>query len=251
MRTLWFIMLAIVPLSMTAQRASTPPWLVNATAGISIRLAGSNASTTAASTYTAGPAFRPGDNTLMFAMVVNSKASAPDIPTGSGHGLTWTQIRTTNYNTLASPTCRLTIFYARTRSSNTTNAFVADFAGVNQTGCIVQVVEVAQVYTSGTQGTNGVLQIVHGGNNANTNAVATYGTLTGTRDLTIGWVGGSLNSANNAAESGWTKLADQNYNNPATEGTTVYKLQANDTSFLVTNAASMSWAVVATELLQR
>jgi hypothetical protein len=224
-----------------------------ATAGMAIRALGGSSSTAAASTYNAtatGIGIKPMDSSLCLAMVVNSKASAPDIPTFSGYQLTWTQLRTTNYGTLASPTRRLTVFFAKSNSANNTNVGSADFAGVSQTGCIVRVVEVPFADMHLLNATNALVQIVHGGNNVNTNAVATFATLIGARNLAIAFVGASLNSANMAVESGWTKESDQNYNNPATEGTVAYQLKSTDTSVLLTNAASIDWACVAIEVRQ-
>lgn len=239
--------------SVAAQPLPSPVFQGRAAQGMTVRALGGSASTTAAATYNAtaaGIGIKPMDSSLCLAMVVNSKASAPDTPTFSGYGLTWTQCRTTNYNTLGTPTCRLTVFFAKSNSAANTNVGSASFAGVNQTGCIVRVVEVPFADMHGSNATNALVQIVHGGNNANTNAVATLGTLLGARNLAIAFVGGSLNSANMAVESGWTKESDQNYNNPATEGTVAYQLKSTDTSVLLTNAASMSWACVAIEVRQ-
>lgn len=224
--------------------------LVGATRGVTVRLTGSSSSTTGATSYTATIDFIK-EESLLFAMVINTKASAPDIPTFSGGGLTWTQIRTTNYNTLASPVSRLTVFYASQRSGTYRNATAtADFAGATQTGCIIGLVEVTGAFRSFGP-TNALVQIVHGGNNVNTNAVATLGAFSGTRNLALAFVGGSLNSQNCTAEPGWTKLFGANYNTPATEGVIVYQLKSADTSVLVTNAASINWASVAVEVKQQ
>jgi len=248
--------LLILMLSVTSFAQQIGPFDVLqavSTQGMSIRALGGSASTSAASSYTAtatGIGIKPMDSSLCLAMVVNSKASAPDIPTYSGYGLTWTQCRTTNYGTLASPTRRLTVFFAKSNSAANTNAGAADFAGVNQTGCITRVVEVPFADMHLANATNALVQIVHGGNNVNTNAVATFAALIGARNLAIAFVGASLNSANMAVESGWTKESDQNYNTPATEGTVAYQLKSTDTSVLLTNAASIDWACVAIEIRQ-
>ncbi len=220
--------------------------------GLGVRLLGSSSSTSAASTYNATLTDIQMPS-LIFAMVVSTKASAPDIPTFSTpNGLTWTQIRTTNYNTLASPISRLTVFYSKVTSGMFKGVVSsADFGGNNQTGCIVAVVEVAGAEMTGGIVTNAIAQIVHGGANVNTNATATFAAYSGTRNLALGFVGGSLNSQNDVAESGWTKLFGGNYNTPATEAAIVYQVKASDTSLLVTNAASISWATVGVEVKQQ
>lgn len=224
----------------------------NATRGMTVRSLAGSSTTAGATTYTAtalATGTKPMDSSILFCMVVSSKASAPDIPTLTGYGLTWTQCSTTNYNTLASPTQRLTVFFAKSNSAANTNECVATFGGT-ATGCIMRVIEVPFADMHLANATNALVQIVHGGNNVNTNAVATLAAYSGTRNLAIAFIGASLNSANNVAEAGWTKESDQNYNTPATEGTVVYQLLATDTSVLVTNAASISWASVAIEVAQ-
>lgn len=222
-----------------------------APSGLTVRALGGSSTTAGNTSYqltASGIGIKPGDSSLCLAMVVNTKASAPDIPTFTGYGLTWTQCRTTNYNTLATPTARLTVFFAKSNSACNTNVGTADFGANTQTGCIIRALEIPFADMHLANATNAIVQIVHGGNNANTNAVATLAAFSDTTSLAIAFVGGSLNSANNVAEAGWTKESDQNYNTPATEGTVVYQLKATDTSVLVTNAASMSWATVALEI---
>jgi len=225
-------------------------WAGTRVKGQQIFLVGSNSSTAGATSYQTGP-YQPRENSLLLAHVVSSKASAPDIPTGTGNALTWVQLRTTNYFSLASPTVRNTVFMAHSRSGATTNGFTATFGGT-ATGCIITVVEITNCDTTGSpDATNALVQIVHGGGNVNTNATCTFAAASGTRNLAIGFVGGSLNSQNNTAESGWTKLAGANYNTPATEASVIYQYNTTDTSFLSTNAAAMSWTVIGVEIKQR
>ena len=92
------------------------------------------------------------DGEMAYALVVNTKGSAPDTPTLSGHGVTWTQVATI----AASNNDRTTLF--RAVGTFTSGNITADFAGATQTACHLHVISISGADTGGTNGANSVVQ---------------------------------------------------------------------------------------------
>src|SRR4029450_5275531 len=80
------------------------------------------------SSYTTASA-TPTANALVFAVVHNNHTAPVTTPTScTGSSIPWTQHQTLSYSTIASGTCRLTI-YRGVAASPTTGTLVFDFGG--------------------------------------------------------------------------------------------------------------------------
>ena len=101
--------------------------------------------------------YTPTANLLIIAVVVNTKGTTPDTPTLSGNGLTWVQVATVTFDSIAAPTARLTLFRAM-GAAPSAGALTADFAGATQTSGQIYVSEFSNINTGGTNGSAAVVQ---------------------------------------------------------------------------------------------
>jgi hypothetical protein len=213
------------------------------------QLLAATASTSGATSY-ATSSFTARRNSLVLLVVVNSKASAPDTPTVSGNGLTWVQIDTYTYGSIASPVQRLTVF--RAMGEPTAGAATADFAGATQTGCCLYVVQFHNVDTSGTNGSGAIVQTAKNRADSSTSGSVTLSALdSGARNAVfVGW-GGALNSSSVMSVEGggatWVEAADTGYNTPATWIGAQYLLATTDNTPTAT-FTSQNWAGIAVEI---
>lgn len=214
------------------------------TLGLAVKPLGSSAGTGNDDTESTG-AYEPMQDGLLIAIVINTKASAPDQPTLVGNGVVWTELFDTNYLS----THRLTIWYGKCGSGTFEGALTASTTGVNQTGWALAVVQVQGAVITGLNGVNALRQNVNANVSAGTTITATFAAL-GKRTLCLGLLGANLNGAAMTAESGWTKITDVNYNTPATELTVVFQAKNADTTCAISNASSFSGCIVGIELVQ-
>lgn len=214
------------------------------TLGLSVRALGSSANTGNDATETTG-SYTPSQESLLVAIVINTKASAPDQPAVVGNGLVWTEVFDTNYIS----THRLTIWYAKCGSGAIAGTFNANTGATAQTGWAIAVVEVKGTLITGLNGVNAIRQSVNANVSAGTTITATFAAL-GKRTLCLGLVGGNLNGTANTAEAGWTELVDVAYNTPATELTIVAQAKNADTTCAVSNAGAFTGCIVGMELVQ-
>jgi len=165
----------------------------------------------------------PGANRLIVVAVLNSKSTTPDTPTLSGNGLTYVQIATVTFQTIASPQKRLTLFRAM-GASPSAGAITIDMGGVTQSGCAWSVSEFDGVDTSGTDGSGAVVQSA-------TNSVDSSGSLDvtlaaygdGTNHAAYGAFGANSTEVQNA-EAGWTEISEATHATPSTVLHTVWLL---------------------------
>lgn len=195
-------------------------------------------STANANLYTSTSLASPTSGTRLYAMVVNSKASAPNTPTFSGYGLTWTRIATTNFNTIATPTQRITVFTA-VAISPTATLPAASFSA-SQTGCMIRVVQVTHaVYP---------VQVVIANKDTTANPSITMAALGagGTNSVLTFW-GNNANPFGGTPKAGWTEDFDSGYATPTTGGYLMYRLNTTDNVPSAT-VSSSSWGGVAIEI---
>lgn len=202
-------------------------------------------SSTQAAEYTT-PAFTPTANALIICTVITSKASTPEGHTvNSLHGF-WRQLFNSGFNTLGTPLNRLTVWYCKVTnavSSTLTNTTAA----VNQTGCLIQVVEFNDVDMTDDSGIWGIRQ----SNIQTADATANPGvTLSPVMFADASGVGrnaafaicgaGDVNPANITNEVNWITNAIGNigYNTPSTGLFTSYRLAHTDSSITFSNNAS-------------
>lgn len=168
----------------------------------------------------------PSSGKLILCAVASSKASTPDLPTVSGCGLTWVQVATVLFDTVGTPTKRVTLF--RALGTPSTGAITASFGGVQQTGCNIFVSEIGPVDPGGSNGADAVVQSA-------TNAVDSATSLT----VTLSAFGNSSNGAygceftnlgtNSTVGSGFSLIARGGYSTPSHTGNTEFK-SSEDTS---------------------
>ncbi len=225
-----------------ALMASKPP------SGMVFSALGSSGNTSGANSYATTATYTPTANALLLAVVVNSKASAPDTPTFSGNGLTWAQVATATYNTVGTPIARITVFRAL-GASPTTTAGTADFAGVSQTGCHIYVCQLVGANTTGTSGSGAIVQSPSNPVDTTANPSITMSALDASgNNAVVAFVGTSVNSSTyGAAEAGWSEDLDQGYNTPPTGCYVVHRLATVDNTVVVTGA-SANWCVIAVEV---
>lgn len=216
------------------------------TRGYSIRSLGSSASTTGDASETIA-AYTPRLNTMLIAIVVNTKAATPDAPSLTGNSLTWTKTFDTNYLS----THRMTVWYAKAVSGMTRGTLVASTGAVNQTGWAMGLVEIEGCYDTFVfpSANHCMIQSVNANVSGGTSITATFAALHG-GTLCIGLLGANLNGTAMTAESGWTELIDINFNNPATEVTVVARNKNTDTTCAISNAGAFSGCIVGIEFSQ-
>lgn len=203
--------------------------------------------TTARSSYVTAPAYQPNSNSLVIAVVVNSKASAPDTPTFSGNGLTWVQVGTTNFNTLASPTQRLTVFRA-TGTAPTSTGGTASF-GANQTGCNIGVCEFTNVCMSSTNGAGALAQVLFNATNTVTNPNITLSAFNSNgKNSGLILSGNAANGYGGTPEANWTEDLDTGYNTPATGCYIAHTNLSRDNTLAITQGSSISWGICGMEI---
>jgi hypothetical protein len=250
--TLTFLLLFLTNLSHAQLGLRNPEWLgslyQNSCPGITFRGIGQTNTTAGATSYTVATSNAPSANALVLVAVINSKASAPDTPTLTGHGMTWVQVLTTNFNVLATPIARLTVFRGMTNNTPTATALVADFAGATQTGCNIRAVNCSNALSTGSHGANAVIQAVANGANASANPSITLAALNSSgRNNVVAFFGNDSNGFAGTAENNWVEDWDSGYNTPATGGYCVYRLATTDNTVVVT-AGSGDWAGIAIEV---
>lgn len=214
------------------------------TVGLSVKALGSSANTGNDATESTG-AYEPSQDALLIAIVINSKASAPDQPALVGNGLVWTELFDTNYLS----THRMTVWYAKCTSGTFEGALTANTGATAQTGWALAVVQVRGAVITGVNGVDSIRQSVNANVSAGTTVTATFAAL-GKRTLCLGLLGANLNGAAMSEEAGWTKITDVNYNTPATELTIVYQAKNADTTCGISNASAFSGCIVGIELVQ-
>jgi hypothetical protein len=120
-------------------------------------------SSTDAVSYATG-SWTPTASRLEVASVLNSFSGAPNTPTMTGNGLTWSQVATYQPDTSGTQ-YRMTLFVALSGASPTTGATTADFAAQLEAGGDISIEEFSGADISGTA-LNAIAQSVTGSANA-------------------------------------------------------------------------------------
>lgn len=127
---------------------------------LAFNLIETNDNSTDASSFDTG-SISPVANRLYLIFVASSHASAdPSTPTLSGAGMTWTQIAT-----FALTTKRVTVFRALSASPGS-GVVTMDFAGQIQQCALWAIIEITGMKTSGTNGSDAIVQNKTGGGNS-------------------------------------------------------------------------------------
>jgi hypothetical protein len=183
-------------------------------------------------------------NELVLCMVQNSKAYAPAVPTLAGCGLAWQAIYTTNFNDTAT-TNQMTVFRCMTNATTPTAAITASVAASTGGGMIV--CAFTNVDTSGTYGSESIVQSAGIGNQVGTACTITLAALGGSTNSVVAFYIDGINGFNGTAEAGWTEDADFGYNTPAS-GTYLMHWIATSDNTPTTTISSDNWSGWAAEL---
>lgn len=215
----------------------------NATLGLACRALGSGAATANDDTESTG-SYNPKVGSELVAIVINTKASAPDQPTVTGNSLVWQEVFDTNYIS----THRMTVWVAKAGSGVTPGVFTASTTGVNQTGWAIAVCEVVGGVFTGVDGTNGIRQRINA-SGTGTTLTGTFGAL-GKRPLCLTVTGGSLNSTAYTVDAGWTIITQAAYNTPTTTVIIAFQAKNTDTTCAISHASSFTGCMVGLEFGQ-
>mgnify|MGYP007031186217 CR=1 FL=1 len=203
-----------------------------------------NSSSTDASNYTTA-SISPGANRLILAAVASTFSSLPNAPTLSGNGLTWVQIATITFNTVATPLSRLTVFRAL-GAAPTTGAVTIAFAGQVQLNCLWGIAEFTNVDTSGTNGSGAVVQSATNRGNAATNLSVTLAAFASFSNATYGAFSTDLNEAVSSG-LGFSSLSDGGTSTPTQRRKTEWRNE-NDTLVDATATNPADWGGIAIEI---
>jgi len=190
-----------------------------------VNLSSSGSASSASSYVTASVSISA--NTIVLACVGSDMgASSPNVPTCTGAGRTWTQVQT---RLSGGTTRRLTVFRS-TGTSPASGALTFDFGGQSQSnGASWSIVEASDVDTSGTNGSNGIVQNATNGVDTTTSLTVTLGAFSNTSNATFGSI--FLNGTPGVTPgSGFTELA---------EGTGSRTVQ---TEWKTTNDTTVDWS---------
>lgn len=248
---IWKRLGALAAGALLAVPASANPFFQLMAAGglpaIGFAQVGTPISTTTGANSYATASLTPSANALVLVAVINAKASAPDTPTLTGNGLTWVQIDTHTYSTIASATKRITLFRSM-GASPSAGAITADFAGASQLGCHIYVCQFTATDQTGSNGSGAIVQTVKNRGDASADPSVTLAALTGTRNAVFAVFGNLRNGFAGAVEGApWVEDFDAGFNTPATGAYAEHALATTDNTVVVT-AASSDWAGIAVEI---
>lgn len=188
----------------------------------------------------------PGNSNLVLLAVVTSKVGgSPPRPKVSGCGLTFVEIKDVKFNTIASPTQRLTVFRAQKTAPTTDTIDITYSQTVS--GCAWSVIEVDDVAT-GNNGANAVqtAKVVSGRADSGTSLSLTMDTMLASSS-TIGFFAHAAAEVS-APGAGFTELTDTNHAAPAL-GLEAEMLEGQDTTVDASWATTSANAGVGIEVL--
>ena len=184
----------------------------------------------------------PAANALILLEVRNTTGTnPPSIPSVNGNGLTWVQVATKTFGTIAAPTRRVTLFRAM-GSAPTSGGITIDFGGVNQSnGCAWSVDQWTGVDTSGTSGSGAILQSAVNAADSATSITATLAAFASPNNAAYGAIGATGNAAPTVG-SGFTALGSNATDPLLTEW------ELNTTGVIAKTSLASAIAAVAVEV---
>lgn len=201
-----------------------------------------------AATYTCAPTWTPASDALVLAFVCTTYSASPTDPTSvTGHGLSYSKL-TLGTSTL-STTHKLSAWIAKTGSSPTSVACVANCTTTNGTGGLVIEFEITGADVTGT-----ALQAIVDSTASNTGSAGTSATVTlaspANADNRAATFIVQLSNAAPTTAGSWTLTAGAagNFNTPATGGAALFRNDAFDTAGAATKASGISYRMVGVEV---
>ena len=204
-----------------------------------------SSSTTDANSY-ATASQTPTASTLVTAVIISIKATAPDIPTITGNSLTWVQRATHIWNNGTNEYARITTF----RAAGAAAAGVAtiDFGGVTQLACGWGFSEWPGADASGTNGSGGFPQTpVKNQAGSGTAISATLAALAGADSAA--WATCCFEgNPTLTVGTGFTGFSTLALSDGGVLGKTGSEWKINETAITATLGASQAWCVIADEI---
>lgn len=205
----------------------------------------SGSSTTNASSYNTA-SITPSANVLILVAVLSAINVLPNAPTLSGNSLTYVQIATVTFNTIATPLSRLTLFRAM-GASPSTGPITIDFGGQTQGSCLWSVAEFAGVNTGGTNGSAAIVQSATNQVNASASALTvTLGAFSSVDNATYGAFGSDVVGSFTPGTD-FSEIHDVNIATPSGTLFTEWKA-TNDTSVDATPNTTADMGGIAVEI---
>lgn len=191
--------------------------------------------------YTTASISPPG-NKPVFAVVVNTKNSAPETPALSGNGLTWV----VQQSVVWSSTWRITLYRAL-GATPSSGAVSITFGGVGQTGCSWVI---GYFDGAATGGTNASEAFVQSASNTGNNVSSLTVTLSAFGSATNAAFGAFAvdNSTSPVVGSGFTSVATNPGNSPGRSMLVEFKTTSDTTVDSNSEGANRIWGAVACEI---
>lgn len=177
-----------------------------------------------------------------------SKDTPPDEPSIAGTGQTWTKIADISSRTIGAPTSRLAVFRFLATSTITENTTITiPTGGPLHTGRSTVEIELTGMVTTGTNGSDAIVQAVTNSADASANPSITLAAISSSRNAVFSFFTNNANPFGATAESGWALLTSSGYDTPSTGVITMSRLTTTDNTPTVTASAS-DWAGIAIEI---
>lgn len=176
-----------------------------------------------------------------------SKDTPPNEPSIAGTSQTWTKVEDVSSRTIASPTSRIALFRFLATSTFTENTIITIPTGDLHTGNSVIEIGLSGMVTTGTNGSDAIVQAVTNSADAGSNPSITMAAISSSRNAVFSFFTNNANPFGGTPEAGWTELYDGGYATPNTGAYTMYRMTTTDNTPTVTASAS-DWAGIAIEI---
>ena len=210
-------------------------------------LTAGNDNTDASSYVTAS--ITPGANKLILAAVSHRDGTATSAPSLSGNGLTWVQVDTLGYNSVATPLERTTWFRAMGASPSAGAVTITHTESISN--CQWIIFEIDEVDTSGTNGSGAIVQTANNTDNANAGSgiTVTLASFSHANNHTVGIFGyAATDTQNMIPGSGFYELSEQTATGAEVGRVMVMYRKDNDTSVDITTTNTSPVVGFATEI---
>jgi hypothetical protein len=182
---------------------------------------------------------------LYLLFVSNAKATSPEEATVTGTSQTWTKIDGLTFNTIGTPTQRVTVY--RFLAASTFSATTSISFGATQLSISSHIYQINGMVTTGTNGSDAIVQAVTNSADATANPSVTMAAISNGRNAVVSYFGNDINPFGGTVEAGWTQEFNVGYASPDRGDYSMYRLTTTDNTPTVT-AASSDWAGIAIEI---
>lgn len=180
---------------------------------------------------------------MVVVCIVNSRGSAATDPASvTGCGITFTKAAGQAFNTIASPTRHIAVWYGSTGSPSA-GPITVGFGGVTQTSCGISVFEIDGVDTGSPLGQS---VKANASDTLSTTASVSLDDLAAAGNGYIAAVGVSAVKSDVVHRTNWTEVHDQSISSPGSQIETQYRLGANDDAS-ATWTTNARWGIIGIE----